>query len=222
VSRRPAPAGHATPVMQATPDRDGRASSRADRTIHRMQHENLWAPWRMAYLRELERNAAAVGEPPADATAGNFLAAYWNDPAGDTEHLVIHRGARGLILLNRYPYAGGHLLVALGDPRPTLLDYEPEQRAELWRLVELASDLMQRALNPQGINIGINQGRAAGAGLPEHLHVHLVPRWNADTNFITTVADVRVIPESLERMLETYRRHLPAVLEDAAAGAAGT
>ena len=70
--RRPAAAGHATPVMQATPGRDGRASSRADRTIHRMQHENLWSPWRMAYLRELERNAAAAGEPSAEATAANY------------------------------------------------------------------------------------------------------------------------------------------------------
>ncbi|MHC4808932.1 MAG: HIT family protein [Planctomycetota bacterium] len=187
-----------------------------------MQHENLWAPWRMAYLRELERSAAAAGESAAaEATAADFLAAYWNDPSADDEHLIVHRGTHGLILLNRYPYAGGHLLVALGDARPTLLDHDPEQRAELWRLVELATDLMQRALNPQGINIGINQGRAAGAGLPEHLHVHLVPRWNADTNFITTVADVRVIPESLERMLETYRRHLPDVLADAAAEPGG-
>ena len=185
-----------------------------------MQHENLWSPWRMAYLRELERNAAAAGEPSAEATAANFLAAYWNDPDGDTEHLIVHRGTDGLILLNRYPYAGGHLLVALGEARPTLMDYEPRQRARLWRMVELATDLMQRALNPQGINIGINQGRAAGAGLPEHLHVHLVPRWNADTNFITTVADLRVITESLERMLETYRRHLPEVLADTAADAA--
>lgn len=188
------------------------------RTILAMQHETLWAPWRMAYLRELEKQAEAGGGGAAAAEPdgpSNFLVAYWNDPAEDDAHLVVHRGEHGLILLNRYPYAGGHLLVALGDPRATLLDYEPPQRAALWRLVELASDLIQRAVNPQGINIGINQGRAAGAGLPEHLHVHLVPRWNADTNFITTVADVRVIPDSLERMHETYRRHMPDVLADA-------
>lgn len=188
-----------------------------------MQHETLWAPWRMAYLRELEKRAETAteggddgGTPPADPSP-NFLAAYWADAGADADaaHLIVHRGRHGMILLNRYPYAGGHLLVALGEPRPTLLDYAAEQRAALWRLVELASDLVQRAIDPQGINIGINQGRAAGAGLPEHLHVHLVPRWNADTNFITTVADVRVIPDSLQRMHETYVRHMPDVLADA-------
>src|SRR5262245_65250801 len=87
-------------------------------------------------------------------------------------------------MLNAYPYANGHLLVALGEARPTLLDYTPEQRAALWRLVETATDLMQRALEPQGINFGINQGRAAGAGVPQHLHAHLVPRWGGDVNFM--------------------------------------
>jgi ATP adenylyltransferase len=185
-----------------------------------MQHETLWAPWRMAYLRELEKQEEAATDgtaAPAD-TPSNFLAAYWADPAGDAAHLVVHRGEHGMILLNRYPYAGGHLLVALGEPRSTILDYDRPQRAALWELVELATDLVQRAVNPQGINIGINQGRAAGAGLPEHLHVHLVPRWNADTNFITTVADIRVIPDSLERMHETYVQHMPDVLRDAGLG----
>jgi ATP adenylyltransferase len=171
----------------------------------------------MTYLRELERQAEAAagdGVVPEDDGPSNFLVAYWASPDEDDRNLVVHRDELGMILLNRYPYAGGHLLVALGEPRPTLLDYEPSQRAGLWRLVELASDLVQRAMSPQGINIGINQGRAAGAGLPEHLHVHLIPRWNADTNFITTVGDVRVIPDSLERMLETYRTHLPDVLRE--------
>ncbi|MFY7896800.1 MAG: HIT family protein, partial [Phycisphaerales bacterium] len=99
---------------------------------------------------------------------------YWNAPTHDAANHVIERTTHGLILLNKYPYANGHLLVALGDPRPTLLDYEPAQREQLWKLVERATDLMQRTLEPQGINIGINQGRAAGAGVPQHLHVHLV------------------------------------------------
>ena len=171
-----------------------------------MNQDNLWAPWRMAYMRELSRKAEELrdgAEPTAD-----FLARYWTEPQRDEEHHVLHRNEHGMILLNRYPYANGHLLVALGDPRPSLLDYTPTERAAFWRLIEIAMDLIQRAINPQGVNVGVNQGVAAGAGVPEHLHAHLVPRWNADTNFITVVGKVRVIPESLEAMAAQYRRTL--------------
>lgn len=166
----------------------------------------------MEYLRELERRAAASGTP-ADIPV-DFLADYWSTPDRDAANLVVHRDEHGMILLNRYPYAGGHLLVALGDGRPALLDYPCPARRALWELVELATDLMHRAINPQGINTGINEGRAAGAGLPGHLHVHLVPRWTADTNFITVTGGVRVVPESLERMHEMYVTAMPAVLAD--------
>lgn len=142
--------------------------------------------------------------PPAPGS-GSFLLDYWRSPSDDAKNLVVHRDGQGLILLNRYPYANGHLLVALGEARPTLLDYDPGQRASLWRLTELATDLMQRTLEPQGINIGINQGRAAGAGVPQHLHVHLVPRWGGDVNFMSVVGQIRVIPGSLEAMWGRYR-----------------
>lgn len=111
----------------------------------------------------------------------------------------------GMVMLNKYPYANGHLLVALGEARPRLVDYDASQRAALWSLVDLAADLMERTLHPQGINIGVNQGRAAGAGVPGHLHAHLVPRWNGDVNFITVVGQIRVIPAALEAMAERYR-----------------
>jgi ATP adenylyltransferase len=180
-------------------------------TIHCMNHENLWAPWRMAYLRELERKAEKTGW--TDVSAGSFLIDYWQTPQQDQENHVVYRNEHGMILLNRYPYANGHLLVALGDARPTLLDYEPQQRAEFWRLMEIATDLMQRTLSPQGINTGINQGRAAGAGVPEHLHAHLVPRWSGDTNFISAVGAVRIIPDSLDAMAEQYRKTAASIHE---------
>ncbi|MCZ6811452.1 MAG: HIT domain-containing protein [Phycisphaerales bacterium] len=176
-----------------------------------MNIENLWAPWRMAYLRELQRRADALGKPELDA--GPFLTDYWQNPQEDDANHVIYRNEHGLILLNRYPYASGHLLAALGDPRPTLLDYEPDQRAELWKLLELGTDLLQRTLHPQGINMGINQGRAAGAGVPEHLHAHLVPRWHGDTNFISVVGQIRVMPESLDVMAGQFRTTLEQVLK---------
>jgi ATP adenylyltransferase len=170
-------------------------------------NENLWAPWRGAYLAELSRKAERVGW--SDVSVGSFLAEYWHTPHRDVENHVILRDGHGMVLLNRYPYANGHLLVALGEGRPTLLDYEPAARAAFWRLVEIAMDLMQRALRPQGINVGINQGRAAGAGLPEHVHAHLVPRWSGDTNFMSVVGHVRVVPESLEAMARRYRESVP-------------
>jgi ATP adenylyltransferase len=164
----------------------------------------LWAPWRLAYLEEVGAREKSCGPP--DDSSGSFLRDAWLDPSGDESNHVVVRGRAGLIMLNRYPYANGHLLVALGEARPTLLDYDESQRAELWRLTDCAVDLMQRALEPQGINMGVNQGRCAGAGVPQHLHVHLVPRWSGDVNFMSVVGQVRVIPGALEEMAGRYRR----------------
>lgn len=169
----------------------------------------LQAPWRLEYLEALGRKEKVSG-PPTPST-GSFLLDYWLNPSGDVTNHVIVRSPDGLILLNAFPYANGHLLVALGEARPSLLDYDPPQRAALWALTELASDIMQRALEPQGINIGINQGRAAGAGVPQHLHVHLVPRWSGDVNFISTIGQVRVIPSSLDAMASRLRHTAAAM-----------
>ena len=172
--------------------------------------EAIWAPWRLPYLEgaaegEAQNHHQASPAPKREDPGGCFLAEAWADPRRDQTHLVIHRDAHGLVMLNRYPYSNGHLLVALGEGRPRLLDYDAQQRAALWSLVDVAADLMERTLEPQGINIGVNQGRAAGAGVPQHLHVHLVPRWGGDTNFMTAIGQIRVIPASLEQMWERYR-----------------
>ena len=177
--------------------------------IGSMNHENLWAPWRSVYLRELSRKAEGSGWD--EVSAGNFLAEYWGQPEHDGVNHVVYRDGDGMLLLNRYPYSNGHLLAALGDPRPTLMDYGPQARLAFWRLIEVGLELIDAALHPQGINVGINQGRAAGAGVPEHLHAHLVPRWQADTNFITIVGQVRVIPDSLEGVAKQYRETLGAM-----------
>ncbi len=191
----------------------------------------LWAPWRMAYLEgvfkdddpdnpasDTSKTGASQAHTPADSSSeplsepapdtGSFLLDYWLTPKLDQQHHVLFRNEHGMIMLNKYPYSNGHLLVAMGDARPSLTDYEPEQRAELWKLVDQASALVERALEPQGMNIGINQGRAGGAGVPSHLHVHVMPRWSGDSNFITTVGGIRVIPSSLEMMYERFMRAL--------------
>tara|TARA_Y100000589_G_scaffold302899_1_gene314814 strand:- start:250 stop:804 length:555 start_codon:yes stop_codon:yes gene_type:complete len=175
-----------------------------------MQHENLWAPWRLAYLRRLDERRRSTG--PEQEASINFLAEYWAHPELDEAQHVIHRSDRGMILLNRYPYANGHLMAALGHPQPALLDYEADDRLAFWHLVEVAMDLVKKVLQPQGINMGINLGAAAGAGLPEHVHAHVVPRWGGDTNFMTVTGDVRVTPASLEEMAQMYRTALPELL----------
>ena len=174
-----------------------------------MNRENLWAPWRMTYLRELNRLAGQVeasgGKRSGDPSRDCFLSNYWSQPQRDLENFVVYRNKQGMLLLNRYPYANGHLLAALGDARPTLLDYTEAQRAEFWKLVDLGVAVVRTALSPQGINIGVNEGSAAGAGVPDHLHAHIVPRWAGDTNFMTVVGQVRVMAESLEAMAALYR-----------------
>ena len=178
--------------------------------------DRLHAPWRLQYLETLDDAEKQAAARKAKPETGCFLRDYWLTPDDDAANHVIHRhtaedNGGGMILLNAYPYANGHLLVALSESRPRLLDYSPEQRALLWELVDTAADFMERALEPHGINIGINQGRAAGAGVPQHLHAHLVPRWGGDVNFITTVGQVRVIPSSLEAM---YNRYMNVIKPD--------
>lgn len=163
-------------------------------------HDPLWAPWRMSYLQRLSDDERADRGGLED-----FIAAAFQSPTDDKANLVVRRTDAGLILLNRYPYANGHLLVALGEPRARLLDYTASQRAEFWTLVDTASHLMHRVLQPQGINLGVNEGEAAGAGLPGHLHAHVVPRWHGDVNFMATVAGARVIPSTLEDMAAAYQ-----------------
>ena len=128
-----------------------------------MNHTALWAPWRMAYLKGLDAKSDSSGDDAGNADQ-HFLQTYWDHPDQDESNYVIDRDEHGMVLLNRYPYANGHLLVALGQPRPTLLDYDAEQRAAFWALIDRAVDLVHRTLNPQGLNVGVNEGRAAGAG----------------------------------------------------------
>ncbi len=172
---------------------------------HASLHEPplLHAPWRLPYLESLDA-AEKVSGPPS-SSSGSFLGDYWLTPGDDEKNHVIVRTGEGMILLNAFPYANGHLLVALGDARPRLLEYSRAQREALWELTALAEDILERALNPQGINFGVNQGRAAGAGVPQHLHVHLVPRWGGDVNFMSVVGNVRVIPSALDEMAKRLR-----------------
>jgi ATP adenylyltransferase len=171
-----------------------------------MNEERLWAPWRLEYVTGSEA-AAALPEPAAwlpDADHECFLcraAADFSPASGaDRRLLVAYRSAAAVVVLNRYPYNNGHLLVS---PRRHVGELERLSRDENIECMELLSRLTsvyRECLNAEGFNIGLNLGRIAGAGLPGHLHWHLVPRWAGDNNFMPVLAGVRVIPQSLDEL----------------------
>jgi len=148
--------------------------------------ERLWTPWRLSYVTGASGSVAGCIFCDA-ALAG----------ANDDEHLVLIRGDHAYVILNRYPYNNGHLMVATRRHVPSLRATTPEELAEVMRLTRHAEMALTDSYTPHGINVGINLGRPAGAGVVDHLHVHLVPRWNGDTSFMSIVGNVRVLPEEL-------------------------
>jgi ATP adenylyltransferase len=114
------------------------------------------------------------------------------------ENLIAFRGGRSFVILNRYPYTSGHLMVVPFEHKPNLEELDPETRAEMMELTTRCMTVLRQIYNPQAFNMGANIGEAAGAGVKEHVHIHIVPRWAGDTNFMSAVGDVRVLPESLE------------------------
>jgi ATP adenylyltransferase len=155
-----------------------------------LERKNLWAPWRAEYIQGLSK-------------AGDcFICHYLNEPQNDDSNFVLWRSGRSIVVLNRFPYNNGHLLIA---PVRHIGELEETDEAELLELTKLMREtkrLLSIAIKPHGFNIGMNFGRCAGAGLPEHLHIHIVPRWDGDTNFMSTCSDTRVISQSLD---ELYR-----------------
>ncbi|GIX47978.1 MAG: hydrolase [Candidatus Tectimicrobiota bacterium] len=155
--------------------------------------EVLWAPWRMQYI--------AASKSPEGCLFCTKLREQ-----RDAENLILWRGQTTFVMLNRYPYNNGHLMVVPVAHVPSLSALPGPQRAELIDLTATCEAVLQQALRPHGFNIGLNLGSAAGAGVAEHLHVHVVPRWQGDTNYMTVVGEVRVIPQHLEA---TYQQLLP-------------
>jgi ATP adenylyltransferase len=149
----------------------------------------LWAPWRMEYVRS------------GDAAEGCIFCEPTR-PRADRERLILHRGGHCFVLLNRYPYAGGHLMVVPYQHTPGLSELTSETQTELMRRLGQATDILRDTYHCHGFNLGLNIGDAAGAGFAEHLHVHVVPRWRGDTNFMTCVAELRVIPSHIQRIYE--------------------
>jgi ATP adenylyltransferase len=151
--------------------------------------KQLWAPWRLEYITQADEQPGCVF---CDAAAGD-----------DEERLIVHRGERAFVLLNKYPYASGHLMVAPVRHVGDFGELSPEEATEIHVLAQGALAALEAEYAPHGFNLGWNLGRVAGAGVVDHVHLHVVPRWNGDTNFMPVLADVRVLPEALA---ETHRR----------------
>lgn len=150
--------------------------------------ERLWSPWRREYIASIR--------PEKFQGACIFCEALQN-PADDEKNLVLYRGARNFVILNRYPYISGHLMVA---PLAHVGEFDSaskETTDELMDLAKRCQAALRVAYQPQGFNIGMNLGRVAGAGVVDHIHMHILPRWSGDTNFMSTVAETRVLPEDL-------------------------
>lgn len=147
-----------------------------------MQH--LWSPWRMEYINH-----------PVNQRGCIFCLALQAQDGLD--NLVVTRGQSSFVILNRYPYTTGHLMVVPFDHYPSIEALTPAARAELMELTSQALQVLRAEYQPQGFNIGINMGEIAGAGVADHVHIHVVPRWGGDTNFMSTVSQTRVIPEAL-------------------------
>ena len=168
-----------------------------------MTHEQLWAPWRLEYIisdkRMPEPDKSLEMLPGADRTC--FLCQCVPEQ-DDRQRLVIFRSQHSLTVLNRYPYNNGHLLIAPLEHLSRIDQLDDQQQVDLTRTIDLMIGLLEKTMRPQGFNVGLNLGQAAGAGLPEHLHWHVVPRWVGDTNFMPAIAGPNVIPQSLDALWE--------------------
>lgn len=169
--------------------------------------DHLWAGWRSAYLEAVTGDPTPL-RPNEDGSLFERLLAL-ADAEGDAAAYVVHRGARCAVLLNAYPYATGHLLVVPTTAAASLADLDDATHAELWAVVRQGVTAVQQAYGCGGVNVGLNLGAAAGAGIPDHLHVHVVPRWDGDTNFMTATAETRVMPEPLQVTWERLRAVWP-------------
>ena len=154
--------------------------------------ERMWAPWRMEYILNDKPTGCIFCLSP--------------DPEFDRERLLLYRSRLSLVMLNRYPYTNGHLLIAPNRHIADLEKLTDVEMLDLFRTLRLCKRILRETAGPDGFNVGINLGRSAGAGVDDHIHLHIVPRWGGDTNFMTVIPDVRVMPENLA---VTFDRLLP-------------
>jgi ATP adenylyltransferase len=154
-------------------------------------NQRIWAPWRLAYVKDAGKDAGEecifCAKPAAD---------------DDRANLIVHRGEHCFVILNLFPYTNGHLMVAPYEHVGSLAELDAETVAEMMGLAQRALRVLDEKYEPQGYNVGFNQGRVAGAGVEHHIHMHVVPRWGGDTNFMPVLADTRVMPQTPDQTYE--------------------
>jgi len=159
-----------------------------------LEYKNLWAPWRIKYIQGLNE------------TTECFICHNFSKPQDDDKNLVLWRTSCCIVILNRFPYNNGHLLIAPARHIPDLDQASDEELLQLTKLVRESQKALSLAIKPHGFNVGMNFGRFAGAGLPDHFHIHIVPRWDGDTNFMHVCSDTDVISQSLTELLELLKQ----------------
>jgi len=169
-----------------------------------LERKNLWAPWRIGYVQGLSKSSNC------------FICEVGSKPQDDSENLVLWRSSHCLVIFNRFPYNNGHLLIAPARHFPDLDQATDEELLEMTKLIRESQKVLSLAIKPHGFNVGMNFGQCAGAGLPGHLHIHLVPRWSGDTNFMNVCSDTDVISQSLNELFERLKQiskkhHLPSL-----------
>jgi len=164
-----------------------------------MERKNLWAPWRIGYIQGIMDKAGEC-----------FLCRDVAHPENDDANLVLRRTDLSIVVLNRFPYNNGHLLLAPVRHIADLAEASDDELLDLMKLMRDTQRLLSLAISPHGFNVGLNFGRCAGAGLPGHLHVHVVPRWNGDTNFMSVCGDTKLISQSLADLLDQLKQKAKA------------
>jgi len=160
--------------------------------------ERLWSPWRHEYISQATSSKSSSACIFCDAQRRS----------DDEQSLVVHRGTFSFVILNRYPYISGHLMIAPYDHLAELDSAPKETTDELMDLAKRCQTALRSAYNPEGFNLGMNLGRVAGAGVADHFHLHMMPRWSGDTNFMTTVGETRVLPEDLNTTYQKLRHKI--------------
>jgi len=166
--------------------------------------ERMWSPWRSLHVTEFDRSHRPAGE-------GSIFCRIANTPERDDEHLVLWRGETTFVVMNLFPYNNGHLLIVPYREVDSYVELTAGEREEIAHTIDRCIRWLDDALHPDGYNVGMNQGLAGGAGIPEHLHLHVVPRWAGDTNFMPVTGDVKVVPEAMQDTFEKLKSAIAAV-----------